>query len=405
VEFSSPNILARRFLDPPRFTWACVGDAAFYRARIVLRGGRVLWEGVLEEAALDFASFWERVPVGEVAWAITAWGSEGQPFDATGARRFHRAAQWTEATLPVDPESWEHAARRWARFLLSYRGPELGLFHRDPPPPGCVAMPDEPDEPPYRHHAAIVAGRFLRVGADPHQDHAPLLAALLTLTDHLDGPEAPALRERAAAIGEWWTSPPWPPSPERRGGNRTKAAFSPSPFRGGGQGERSSPSPTIDDWRGRREDGSEDLSSARALADVRELLDEGKTEEAVRLHRRAEDLFVTYGEDGSLAEEPHVPAVREWAGEPWVREGATARWIETLAALFAATGDPGYAARADAACEALARWQRPDGAFASFGVDRRLAQPGRDESRFADNARAAAALVSWRALRREESLP
>jgi hypothetical protein len=372
MEFSSANILAARFLDPPRFTWAAVGDAAFYQARVVLRDGDVVWEGILEEAAFDFAPFWRRVPVGEVAWAITAWGSEGQPFAESGARRFHRAAEWQGAPELADPEAWQRAARRWARFFLAYRGPELGLFHRDPPPPGCVSAPVELGALPYRHHAAIVAGRFLRAGIDPLRDHRPLAGALLTLADHLGGPEAPPLRARAQEIQRWLREAPAAPL------------------------EEGPPAPNVEAWRARREDGAEDLSCERALAAVRGLVATGEPETAVRLHRSVEDLFVTFGEDGSLAEAPHAPAARGWAGEPWVRDGATAAWIETLAALFAATGDPGYAARADAAATALARWQRPDGRFASFGVDRRLGQPGRDESRFADNARAAAALVSWR---------
>jgi len=313
VEFSSASILAARFLDPPRFTWACVGDAAFYRARAVLRDGTVLWEGTLEEEALDFAPFWSQVPVGEVAWAVTAWGSEGQVFDESGARRFHRAEEWQPAGEAGDPELWERAARRWARFFLTYRGPELGLFHRDRPPPGCVAVPIDPGAPPYRHHSAVVAGRFLRVGADPHRDHAPLAAALLTLADRLGGAEAPRLRARAEEIREWLGDKPDFPRED-----------APVP-------------PDVEAWRSRRADGVEDLSLERALAAVRGLLAAGETGAARALHRGVEDLFVTYGEDGSIAEAPYVPAARAWAGEAWVRDEATAAWLETLGALFEAT--------------------------------------------------------------------
>lgn len=382
MEFTEAKILATRFLDPPRFTWAPVGDATFYQAWVVLRSGEAIWEGILEAEALDFAPFWGRVPVGEVAWAITAWGAEGQVFDESGVRRFHRAEGWQGAGAPPDPDSWERAARRFARFLLAYRGPELGLFHRDSAPPGCVAVPADPQSPPYRHHTAVTGRRFLRLGVDSRRDYPRLVEALGALAILLGEPERPALRARAAEVQGWLQ------------------AIDSAPEAG-----EASPSAAINDWRAGREDGREDLSCERALRAVRHRLAIGEIEAAREAHRRVEDLFVTYGADGSLAEEPFVPAARAWAGEPWVREGATALWLETLGALFAATRDPGYASRADAAAGALARWQRPDGCFASFGVDRRLGQPGRDESRFVDNAQAAAALLNWRALRTAARLP
>jgi hypothetical protein len=387
MEFTSANRTAARFLDPPRFTWAPVGDAAFYRARVVRRGGDLLWQGVLEEEALDFAPIWERVPVGEVAWAVTAWGSEGQVFGESGVRRFHRAQEWQGESAPADPDAWEEAARRWARFFLAYRGPELGLFHRDPPPPGCVAVPVDPGSPPYRHHRAIVGGRFLQLGVAPLREYPILVESLRRLADLLGAPEATPLRQRAVEAQGWLQAA------------RASAGELPGPA------EEGLSAWTDDDWRARREDGTEDLSGERALAAVRQSVRRGETEVARGLLRRIEDLFITYGTDGSLDEEPYGPAARAWAGEPWVREGATAAWMEVLGELFAATGDREVAAQADAAAGALVRWQRPDGRFASFGVDRRLGQPGRDESLFADNARAAAALVSWRARRREARPP
>lgn len=117
-----------------------------------------------------------------------------------------------------------------------------------------------------------------------------------------------------------------------------------------------------------------------------------------------EDVVVTCGADGSLVDEPYTPAVRERAGAAWVREGATAAWLDALGALHAATGESGYRERADAAARALVCFQRPDGRFSSFGLDRRFGQPSRADDRFGDNARAAAALIRWRA-RRAEATP
>jgi hypothetical protein len=122
-------------------------------------------------------------------------------------------------------------------------------------------------------------------------------------------------------------------------------------------------------------------------------------EEAIRLHRWVEDVFVTDGADGSLVHEPYTPAVRERAGAAWVREGATAAWLDALGALDAATGESGYRERTDAAASALVCFQHPDGRFSSFGLDRRFGQPSRADDRFGDNARAA--LIRWRARRAE----
>lgn len=92
MQITSWNRTAARFLDPPRFTWELIGDATLYRVRVALRGGVTVWEGTAETEAFDFAPLWHRLPVGEVAWAVTGWGAEGQFFGETGeeATRLHR---------------------------------------------------------------------------------------------------------------------------------------------------------------------------------------------------------------------------------------------------------------------------------------------------------------------------
>lgn len=497
MQITSWNRTAVRFLDPPRFTWEPIGDATFYRVRVARREGAIVWEGSVEAETLDFAPLWAALPVGEVAWAVTAWGAEGQRFGETGVQRFHRAADWAGAPGPADPAAWEAAARRNVAFLLTYRGPELGIFHRETPPPASVALPADPALPPYRWHAAVREGRFLHRGVYPARDYPSLIDGLLTAAEHAPPAEQPALLQRAAAVGEWLLEASWPaeavyalfpgtaleapgrlPADRRilvanaaraarallrlehatgtrafgerarrladvlcrrqdpdgawpavvdavsgevlEAGARTAAGparlfamLNTHPddrFAAAAQAAltwlRQNPLRTHPWWAPAEADAPAGLACVEALETVRMLLARrGEApelrDEAIGLHRWVEDLFVTYGADGSLVDEPYTPAVRERAEEAWVREGATAAWLETLGALFAATGESAYRERADAAANALADFQRPDGRFSSFGLDRRFGQPSRAEDRFGDNARAAAALMRWRARRAE----
>jgi hypothetical protein len=498
MQVTSWNRTAVRFLDPPRFTWEPVGDATFYRVRVARREGAIVWEGSVETEAFDFTPLWAALPVGEVTWAVTAWGAEGQVFGETGVRRFHRAADWAGAPGPADHAAWEAAVRRNVAFLLNYRGPELGIFHRETPPPASVALPADPALPPYRWHAAVREGRFLHRGVYPARDYPSLIDGFLTAAQDAPPAEQPALLQRAAAVGEWLMEASWPadavyayfpvtaleapgylPSDRQirladaaraarallrleqsmgtrmfgerarhladvlcrrqepdgawpavvdavsgevlEEGARTAAgparlfvmldtSHRDARFAKAAQAAltwlRQNPLRTHRWWAPAEADGPAGLACAEALETVQMLLARREEapelrEEAVGLHRWVEDLFVTYGADGSLADEPYTPAVRERAGEAWVREGATAAWLETLGALYAATGESGYRERADAAANALANFQRPDGRLSSFGLDRRFGQPSRYEDRFGDNARAAAALTRWRARRAE----
>jgi hypothetical protein len=504
MRITSWNRTAVRFLDPPRFTWEPVGDATFYRVRVARREGAIIWEGTVEAEVFDFAPLWARLPggsgCGEIAWAVTAWGAEGQLFGETGVRRFHRAADWSGAPGPADPDAWERAARQSLAFLLTYRGPELGFFHRETPPPESVALPADPALPPYRWHAAVREGRYLHRCVYPARDFPSLIDGFLTAARYFPPAERPALLRQAAAAGEWLLEASWPAdaacggfpvavqeAPGDRPGDRrvllaeiaraARALLRLEQATGrrvfgerarhlaGALGRRQAPDgawPAAVDaitgeildgetctaagparlfemlagaggsasaaaaraalawlrenpvrtgawWAPDEADGPAGLACAEALETVRLLLAHreqapGLREEAVRLHRWVEDLFVTYGADGSLAEEPYPPAVRERADAAWVREGATAAWLDALGALYAATGEAGYRERADAAAGALVRFQRPDGRFSSFGLDRRFGQPGRAEERFGDNARAAAALIRWR-VRRAAATP
>jgi hypothetical protein len=75
MRITSWNRAAARFLDPPRFTWEPIGDATFYRVRVARRQGATVWEETVETEAFDFAPLWSGLPVGEIAWAVTACGA------------------------------------------------------------------------------------------------------------------------------------------------------------------------------------------------------------------------------------------------------------------------------------------------------------------------------------------
>jgi hypothetical protein len=476
MRLTSWNHTVARFLDPPVFTWEPIGDATFYRARVAGRGGAVLWEGVLEHERFDFASFWDRVPVGEVAWAVTAWGAEGQLFGETGVRRFHRVEEWCGAAGPADPTTWRRAAERNLAFLQSFRGPDLGFFHRDAPP-GTVGLPHDPDALPGRWHESLLEGRYLSLRSHPLRDLPAVIDAFLAGAASGESSKAATWLGHAVKAGEALMQLPWRegvlevthaahaaasllrlayvshcPEFEERGREiarvlgerqdedgswparveggtgealtaRERVAATPAAFLedvAECYGERScariadrarawlraGPIRTHEWWASTGEDDAHDLCSTEPLAAIRLLLtdpslDAAGIEEVVHLHRWVENAFVSYGADGSLAEEPHVPGLRERASEPWIRESAAARWLDALQMLHLVTGDAGYLGRGDAAANALARSQRPDGRFASFGMDCRLGQSGRNEDRFGDNALAAAALIRWHLHRRQ----
>jgi hypothetical protein len=475
MKITSWNRTVLRFLDPPRFTWEPIGDATFYRARVARRGGEVIWEGTLESEALDFRHFWERIPIGEVAWAVTAWGAEGQPFGETGVRRFHRVAEWSGPSEPPDPAAWRRAAERNLAFLEQYRGPELGCFHRDAPS-GTLAVPRDPSAPPVRWHESVIEGRYLSALFHPLRDLPAVIDGYLAAAVMPAFGRAATCLERAVEAGELlmriaWREEAVPVIPAARAAASLLrlAYLSHRPefeergleiarFLGERQGSdgawpswikldavpeesrcprvaatpallledvaathgeascegiahrarswlRAGPMRTHEWWAtiDGEDPGVEDLSdlgSSEPLSAIRLLLTDpaagdDEIEEARLLHRWVENVFVTYGEDESLGEEPHLPAARENAGDTWVRECAWGRWLDTLGMLYGVTGDPGYRERGDAAAGALTRSQRPDGRFASFGLDRRLGQSGRNEDRFGDNAIAAAALLRW----------
>jgi hypothetical protein len=102
----------------------------------------------------------------------------------------------------------------------------------------------------------------------------------------------------------------------------------------------------------------------------------GAVAAAQKLNEYVEDQFVIW-QMGEPAIQVHcpVPAVLEQylCYEPM--EGHTARWILSLIALHAATGEAGYLHKAIAAANAICQQQTPSGSFTTWGYDERFQRP------------------------------
>jgi hypothetical protein len=96
---------------------------------------------------------------------------------------------------------------------------------------------------------------------------------------------------------------------------------------------------------------------------------------ACRLNRWVEDQFLIFGPSPADPRSYiHPPSVMEQYICSYPMEVHSARWIEALLALHAATGDSSYRVKAVRAANAIVRAQRPEGRFSTWGIDTRTGQ-------------------------------
>ena len=129
-------------------------------------------------------------------------------------------------------------------------------------------------------------------------------------------------------------------------------------------------------WKGCFEDIREhrpfiNLTGMDALCAVRLLCRQGELAHARKLFRWVEDQFVNFGDELSLKVPTFYPSVREQWLCDFPMEGHASNYAGTCWEMHRATGDATYRRKGIATLNAIVQSQRADGAYSTWGVDRR----------------------------------
>ncbi|GIV82527.1 MAG: hypothetical protein KatS3mg051_1881 [Anaerolineae bacterium] len=119
-------------------------------------------------------------------------------------------------------------------------------------------------------------------------------------------------------------------------------------------------------------------------------------ETAAALNRYIEDQFVVWQQEESpVTVQCPTPAVLEQYLCYYPMEVHTGNWLLSLVALHQATGDGLYLHKGMAAANAIVRGQQANGAFSTWGNDRRFGRPLNTRDWPGCNACAVTALLRW----------